>query len=849
MFKKHLIFAFVFLSLAFFSSTSVLASTGAIFTTDVECAGTNVNIFANKNEVHLDGGPHHEGSAGLPDGNYFVKVTEPDGTLLGVSAGADITVTNGNFNECYNLFALTNFSDTSNGGGVYKVWVSTDANFANSTNKTDNFKVKADPIENGSISGLKWEDDDANGEKDPGEHKLDGWTIELWNADHTGSSIATTVTAQSGFYDFDNVVPGTYQVCEVIKNGWHATYPNVSDTTNCNTEVVVESKKTTKDVNFGNWQNASLTVIKHVINDNGGTKEAGDFTMMVDGNEPSDDSFAGSESGTAVTIKPGAYSVTESGPNGYTESDSAECSGTATSGAQITCTITNDDQPGTLIVKKIVNNTHGGNLGPEDFSFKVNASDSQNFEIDGQNDLTVNAGTYSIVEDTAANYEASYEGCENVEVGNGETKTCTITNNDIAPMLTLVKTVTNDNGGTKIVSDFPLFVDDTPVVSGVATSFEVGAYTASESSSFGYAASVWGGDCAEDGSVNLNFGDNKTCTITNDDIAPSLTLLKNVVNDNGGAALNTAWTLTATGSAEIPTNLSGTTPATSGADFKADTYVLGEKDGPTGYNASAWSCVKNDLEAVSGSSITLGVGDVATCEITNDDQAPHLIVKKIVNNQVLGSFVTNVPSDFTMNINGVTAQGGNSFPGNSGGVDKTLTSIGNFNVTESGPGGYNATFEGCTGTIALGETKTCTITNTAQPGRMTGGGSVLSANTKITHGFTLHCNIAALPNNLEINWNDKAGKAHKFHLDSLTSVNCTKDGNPSPPKNTANGFNTLTATGIGKMDDKSVGIINFTFTDNGEPGKNDTANYNIIGGVGLVANGKLTQGNHQAHSF
>ena len=38
-----------------------------------------------------------------------------------------------------------------------------------------------------------------------------------------------------------------------------------------------------------------------------------------------------------------------------------------------------------------------------------------------------------------------------------------------------------------------------------------------------------------------------TCTITNDDNAPTLTLVKVVVNDNGGTAVETDSTLTATG--------------------------------------------------------------------------------------------------------------------------------------------------------------------------------------------------------------------------------------------------------------------------------------------------------------
>ena len=52
----------------------------------------------------------------------------------------------------------------------------------------------------------------------------------------------------------------------------------------------------------------------------------------------------------------------------------------------------------------------------------------------------------------------------------------------------------------------------------------------------GYTAGSWGGDCAADGTVTLALGDNKTCTITNDDDPATLTLEKTVINDDGGTA-------------------------------------------------------------------------------------------------------------------------------------------------------------------------------------------------------------------------------------------------------------------------------------------------------------------------
>src|SRR5215203_311902 len=80
---------------------------GAIFTTDSACSGVDLNIYGNKDDVYLNGGPAHPGAAGLPDGDYYVKVTEPDGTLLGTSGDVKpVHVTNGEFDQCYQLSAI-----------------------------------------------------------------------------------------------------------------------------------------------------------------------------------------------------------------------------------------------------------------------------------------------------------------------------------------------------------------------------------------------------------------------------------------------------------------------------------------------------------------------------------------------------------------------------------------------------------------------------------------------------------------------------------------------------------------------------------------------------------------------
>ena len=85
--------------------------------------------------------------------------------------------------------------------------------------------------------------------------------------------------------------------------------------------------------------------------------------------------------------------------------------------------------------------------------------------------------------------------------------------------INVVKNVINDNGRTKIVADFPLFVNGTSVVSGVTNTFPApaAAYTVTETGDTNYTR-TFSGDCDANGQLNLNPGDNKFCIVTNNDI-------------------------------------------------------------------------------------------------------------------------------------------------------------------------------------------------------------------------------------------------------------------------------------------------------------------------------------------
>jgi hypothetical protein len=211
------------------------------------------------------------------------------------------------------------------------------------------------------------------------------------------------------------------------------------------------SVKTFSDYTYGysyayqyQYEESHLIVIKHVVNDNGGGADASQFTMTINGvTATGGNSFPGAESpGTNKKVTPGSYSVTESGPSGYDATFSSGCSGTISAGQTKTCTITNDDKPGHLVVIKHVVNVNGGKAKASQFSMKINgivvqgANPFPGAESPGTN-KTVNAGSYTVTETGPSGYilVPSADCSGTIQVG--QTKTCTMLNHDIAPRNTI----------------------------------------------------------------------------------------------------------------------------------------------------------------------------------------------------------------------------------------------------------------------------------------------------------------------------------------------------------------------------------------------------------------------------
>lgn len=521
----------------------------------------------------------------------------------------------------------------------------------------------------GSISGHKWVDADGLASTADDRTPVLGWTVILKDAN--GVEITRATTDTSGYYEFTGLLPANYIVTEGLATGWIVLLGDSKD-------VTLDAGENEENVDFVNVEYGSIKVLKNVDgNGDGDLDDDVDTIGSSDWSWTINDENAGNTGTTKSDLIPGTYTIKETGGLKNFHFASLSCSGSQgityptpdvasiqlKSGEDVTCTYTNSRDLGTLIVKKVVVNDNGGNLEAEDFSFQIDSRDSVVFDTDGQNEFTKYAGlTYDILEvnpDTRG-YTTSYNNCDDVLVPYNQTVTCTITNDDNAPVLELEKTIVNDNGGTLFATDWELKAEGTTSINGFGTaksdsSFVAGTYTLSELGKTaidvsGYQAGSWSctGGTLIGNEIEVPFEGNVKCSIVNDDIAPKLTLNKIISNTNGGNNVEYDWTLYATTGDSIALSGKGTNgddDVVSDSTFQAGTYTLSEQ-GATGYSASAWSC--NGSGTQNGSTISLLVGQEAVCSITNSDKAPSLtIIKNIVNDNGGDSVV----DDFGIKIN------------------------------------------------------------------------------------------------------------------------------------------------------------------------------------------------------
>ena len=183
-----------------------------------------------------------------------------------------------------------------------------------------------------------------------------------------GTDVAGSPGAGSATGTVYTLASGTYVVSEDAPPAGYAQTGISGDCAADGTVTVAAGMEKTCTITNDDIS-PKLIVIKHVVNDEAGTSTAANFTMSVTGSSPSPASFAGAEApGTQVLLRPGAYSVAETGPAGYTGSFSQDCIGSISLGETKTCTVTNSDNdtPSSIEVTKSATPTSlpepGGNV-------------------------------------------------------------------------------------------------------------------------------------------------------------------------------------------------------------------------------------------------------------------------------------------------------------------------------------------------------------------------------------------------------------------------------------------------------------------------------------------------------
>ncbi len=397
-------------------------------------------------------------------------------------------------------------------------------------------------FKNGSISGYKFNDHNGNGAEDSGDEHLSGWTITLYDANKQivakpGLVNPVTTNAQ-GDYSFSNIAPGTYWVCETGQTGWVQTYPAANA---CAQVVIATSGQTTSGVKFGNQGQGSVTVKKNVDSNGDGVV---DYSNV--GNWQWDMGGSAYATGTTQSVVAGNYTLTEHQQTDYhfsavsctdngqtfTVTQAPAITVPVAPGHAIVCTFTNTRDTGTLIVKKHVANDNGGTKTAGDFTVHVkqgsaDIAGSPSAGSETGTSYVLQTGAYTVSEAsplpsgyTQTNIVCAGQTTGTVNVVNGQTVTCTITNADVAPQLKVVKHVVNDGTNlTKTAADFTMNVTATNPSktsfagseSGTLVSLDAGSYSVSENADAAYQVS-YSPDCTGTAAV----GDpGKTCTVTN----------------------------------------------------------------------------------------------------------------------------------------------------------------------------------------------------------------------------------------------------------------------------------------------------------------------------------------------
>ena len=169
-----------------------------------------------------------------------------------------------------------------------------------------------------TIDGVKYEDMEADGDRDADDPVLENWTIALGAGP---SAPGSDVTDGSGEYAFTGLRPGTYTVAEQLKDGWRYSAPADGSHT-----ITLSSGENAR-ANFGNYRPATIEGVKFDDHDVDGLRSTADgglenWTIALSGGRSPDASNATDPDGRyAFTgLIPGTYDVDEAQKPGWRQS-------------------------------------------------------------------------------------------------------------------------------------------------------------------------------------------------------------------------------------------------------------------------------------------------------------------------------------------------------------------------------------------------------------------------------------------------------------------------------------------------------------------------------------------------
>ena len=410
-------------------------------------------------------------------------------------------------------------------------------------------------------------------------------------------------------------------------------------------------------------------------------------------------------------------------------------------GQHVTCNLTNDEIAPTITVHKIVVNDNGGTAQAQDFQPTINSNDT--IELDTPYPVTANKANVVSETGSVPGYVATMIQCTSdipdspQQLDDARQRNCRChpgarrehrlhdhqrrRGQLVSRSSSKCRTTTV---ATRVVADFPLQVNGAPVTSGQSMSFTTGVGQAiAETQQAGYTATDVTCVSSDPNSVNnvntpnpeptalavvsLAATESVMCTVTNDDIAPTVTVHKVVV---GGTAVAGDFQLTLGGN---PVNQDQAIPTISNQAIEVSEVPV------AGYDQTSVGCTDNGSGASVVHPMVLDEGQNVTCTVTNTFRAPMITVAKTVTNDSGGGLAA---ADFQLTLDGVAAAQNSAIEVQPGPhVVGEVTQPGYLQTGIECKDNATGATVGAAGSVVIGDGQqvTCTVSNDDIPATLT----------------------------------------------------------------------------------------------------------------------------------